>query len=97
MDCSLPGSSVHGNSQARILEWVAIAFSRGSSDPGTKPESPVSPALAGSFFYWLSHLGSSQCVFLLLYRTGVSTVGASDSVSQTDVHNSVDLGIAFSW
>ena len=31
MDCSLPGSSVHGISQARIMEWVAISFSRGSS------------------------------------------------------------------
>ena len=33
MDYSLPGSSVHGISQARILEWVAISFSRGSSWP----------------------------------------------------------------
>ena len=33
MDCSLPGSSVHGIFQARILEWVAISFSRGSSRP----------------------------------------------------------------
>ena len=33
MDCSLPGSSVHGIFQARILEWVAISFSRGSSWP----------------------------------------------------------------
>ena len=31
MDCSPPGSSVHGISQVRILEWVAIPFSRGSS------------------------------------------------------------------
>ena len=31
MDCSLPGSSVHGIVQARILEWVAISFSRRSS------------------------------------------------------------------
>ena len=31
MDCSLPGSSVHGIFQARILEWVAISSSRGSS------------------------------------------------------------------
>ena len=30
MDCSLPGSSVHGISQARILEGVAISYSRGS-------------------------------------------------------------------
>ena len=33
LDCSLPGSSVHGILQARILEWVAISFSRGSSWP----------------------------------------------------------------
>ena len=33
MDCSLPGSSVHGIFQARILEWVVISFSRGSSQP----------------------------------------------------------------
>ena len=33
MDCSPQGSSVHGISQARILEWVAISFSRGSSWP----------------------------------------------------------------
>ena len=33
MDCSPSGSSVHGILQARILEWVAISFSRGSSRP----------------------------------------------------------------
>ena len=33
MDCNLPGSSVHGIFQARILEWVTISFSRGSSQP----------------------------------------------------------------
>ena len=33
MDCSPPGSSVHGILQERILEWVAISFSRGSSQP----------------------------------------------------------------
>ena len=32
-DCSLPGSSLHGISQARVLEWVAVSFSRGSSWP----------------------------------------------------------------
>ena len=40
MDCSLPGY-IHGIFQARILEWVAISFSRGSSDPGIKPRSPA--------------------------------------------------------
>ena len=47
MDCSLPGSSVHGILQARILEWVAISFSRGSSQPRDKTQ--VS-CIAGSFF-----------------------------------------------
>ena len=34
MDCSLPGSSVHGILDTRILEWVAVPFSRGFSNPG---------------------------------------------------------------
>ena len=41
MDCSLPGSSVHRIFQARVLEWGAISFSRGSSNPGIKPRSPA--------------------------------------------------------
>ena len=47
MDCSLPGSSLHGILQARVLEWVAIAFSRASSNPAIEP---VSPVWAGGFF-----------------------------------------------
>ena len=39
--CSLPGSPVHRILQARILEWAAIDFSRGSSDPGIKPGFPA--------------------------------------------------------
>ena len=52
MDCSLPGSSVHGILQARILEWVAISFSRGSDlpNPGNEPTSLASPSLADRFF-----------------------------------------------
>ena len=45
MDCSPPDSSVHGVLQARILKWVAMLSSRGSSNPGIEPMSPVSPAL----------------------------------------------------
>ena len=45
MDCIPPGSSVHGISQARIMEWGAISSSRGSPNPGIEPASPVSPAL----------------------------------------------------
>ena len=41
MDCSLPGSSVHGIFQAIVLEWIAISFSRGSSQPGDQTWSPT--------------------------------------------------------
>ena len=41
MDCSPPDSSVHGIFQARILEWVAISFSRDLPDPGIKLRSPT--------------------------------------------------------
>ena len=49
-DCSPPGSSVHGILQARKLEWVAIPFCRGFSQPRDKPASLLSPALSGRFF-----------------------------------------------
>ena len=47
MDCNLPGSSDHGISQARILEWVAVPFSRGSYQP--RDQTQVS-LIAGRFF-----------------------------------------------
>ena len=50
-DCSLPGSSVHGILQARVLEWVAMPFSKGSSQP--RDQTQVS-CFAGRFFYPLS-------------------------------------------
>ena len=40
-DCSPPGSTIHGILQARILECIAISFSRDLSDPGLKPGSPA--------------------------------------------------------
>ena len=50
MDCSPPGSSVHGILQARILEWVAILFSRGSSQP--RDQTQVSHIAGGFFTIW---------------------------------------------
>ena len=47
MDGSPPGSSVHGISQARILEWVPFPSPGDLPDPETEP---ASPALAGEFF-----------------------------------------------
>ena len=41
MDCSLPGSSIHGIFQARVLEWGAISFSGDLPDLGIEPGSPA--------------------------------------------------------
>ena len=69
MDCSLPGSSVHGILQARILEWVAMPSSRESSQPrdGTSISMPL--ASASRFFTtsapWKAHSTSCSSVQLL--------------------------------
>ena len=60
VDCTPPGSSVHGILQARILEWVVMPSLRG--DPRIEPMSLMSPALAGGFFTtgatWKDFIGS---------------------------------------
>ena len=48
--CSSPGSSVHRISQARILEWITISYSRASSQPGMDLVLLASPPAAGGFF-----------------------------------------------
>ena len=50
MDCSLPGPSVHGISQTRILEWVAMPSSRGSSQPRDQTHISCGSCVAGGFF-----------------------------------------------
>ena len=50
MDGSLPGSAVHGIIQARIREWAAISFSRGSSQP--RDQTWVSCIADRSFIVW---------------------------------------------
>ena len=76
MDCSLPGSFAHGILQARIVEWVAISYSRGSSWPSYKL-CLISPALGGGFFTtsttwedlcqteWLINSQSEQSLWLV--------------------------------
>ena len=56
MNCTPPGFSVHGISQARILEWVVIFFSRGSSRP--RDQTLISCIGRWIFFLPLNHLGS---------------------------------------
>ena len=57
LDCSPPGSSVHGILQARILKWVAMPSSRASSPPSDQTSSPASSALQADSSP-LSHPGS---------------------------------------
>ena len=64
MDCSPPGSSVHGISQARILEWVAVSFSRGPPILGIQPGSPALRADSLLLSCWgcqfMAHISSVQ-------------------------------------
>ena len=60
MDCSPPASSVHGILQARILEWVAISFSRGSSQP--RDWTRVSCIAGRRFILWATREAQDQSV-----------------------------------
>ena len=69
MDCSLPGSAVHGILQARILEWVAMTFSRGSSQP--RDWTRVS-CIAGRFFtIWATREAHAEVGVFLIIRACV--------------------------
>ena len=57
-DCSLPGASVHGISQARILVWVAISFSRGPSRPRDQTRISYISSIGRWVLYHQRHLGS---------------------------------------
>ena len=77
MDCSLLGSSVHGIFQTRILEWVAISFSRGSSNPR---EWTWISCLTGRFFtIWatreahMSHITEQWTSYLNSRHTATSS------------------------
>ena len=69
MDCSLPGSSVHGILQTRILEWAAMPSSRGSSQP--KDRTPVSyiSSTGRRILYHCRHLGSSRRLLKLYFKS----------------------------
>ena len=57
-DCSSPGSSVHGILQARILQWVVMPSSRGSSKPRERTHLPYSSSLGRRVVYHLYYLAS---------------------------------------
>ena len=63
MDCSLPGSSVHGIFHARILEWVAISFSRVSS--GHRDRTWVSRTAGRCFNLWATREATREVYIIL--------------------------------
>ena len=75
MDCSPPASSVRGVLQARILEWVAMPSSGGSSGPRIEAVSLRSPASAGRFFTTQPHTGKPHT------DTGTSNSTWSDLIT----------------
>ena len=88
VDCSLPGSSVHGILQARILEWVAISFSRGSSQPRDRT--------------WVSRIGG-RCFNLSATREalnpamwGIKCMSLSTTQARS-VNSQVSYSMCDSW
>ena len=82
MDCSQPGSSLHGILQARILEWVIIHFSRGSSKPRSR--TGVSCKAGGFFTTWatrefgeMSQIQMATCSMITFIWTVQASIGGS--------------------
>ena len=71
MDCSPPGSSVHGILQARILEWVAISFSRASSWP--RVQTRVSHTAGRFFTFWATREAPVRIVHMYKYAWALYT------------------------
>ena len=67
MDCSLPGSSIHGILQARILEWVTMTCSWGSSLPRDRTHVSYVSCIGRRVLYHECHLGPPGCCLLLLH------------------------------
>ena len=99
MDCSLPGSSVHGILQARILEWVVIPFSRGSSLP--RDQTSVSCITDRFFTVWATRKGLNILkdifiIYIRLYWASQEALAVKNS--PVDAADTGDAGlIPASW
>ena len=65
INCSVPGSSVHGIFQATVLEWIAISFSRGSSQPRARTQ--VSGIVDRGFTVWATREVYYKVVFIFWF------------------------------
>ena len=87
VDCSLPGSSIHGILQARILEWVAISFSRGSSRP--RYQTWISCIAGRHFTLWATREGVES-------KKGYKWIYLQNRNRVTDVENKLNGSVQFS-
>ena len=74
MECSPPGTFIHGILQARILEWIVMPSAGDLPDPWIEPMSLMSPALAGRCFATTATPGKHTCMPHLLYSPDLSPI-----------------------
>ena len=86
MDCTLPDSSIHGIFQARVLEWVAIAFSRESSQPRDQPQvDPISCIVGDAFTIWATR--EAGYAEYIMQNEGLDESEAGIAIARRNVNN----------
>ena len=92
-DCSLPGSSVHGIFQVRLLEWVAVPSSGDLPDPGIEPTSSAFPELQVDYSLvaqMVKHLPA-------MWETWVPCLGGDDPLEKEMATHSSVLAWEIPW
>ena len=90
MDCILPGSSVHGIFQARVLEWTAISFSWASSRP--RNQTRVSRIAGRRFTVW-----ATREAWCNLSTTGYNSLGYWSLIKTPRCYGKLITWLNFSW
>ena len=97
MDSSPPGSSVPGILQARILEWIVLPFSRGSSQPRDRTQVSYVPCISRQVLYHEGHLGSRVgflCMQAMLLQSYLTLCDPTDcSLPGSSVHGILHVRI----
>ena len=86
MDCSPPGSSVHGVLPATILKWIAIPFTRGSSWPRDQTHISYISCISRLVLYHWHHLGSPQIGKVLCKLDWVYHISFNPDLSDSRTH-----------